>query len=99
MPSVACSQEGGQAFPGVACRVAPVDRSWTWRAATTGDIKRAAYGYEQTREDGRIRQELATVGSSLADTATLATDARYGGHCKTDMAACHDRIIAHEPFA
>ena len=64
-----------------------------WASGHNGDIKRAAYGYEQTREDGRIRQELAMVGSSLADTATLATDARYGGHCKTDMAACHDMII------
>ena len=30
--------------------VAPQDRPWMWASGHTGDIKRAAHGYEATRE-------------------------------------------------
>jgi hypothetical protein len=30
--------------------VAPPDRPWMWASGHNGDIKRAAYGYEPTRE-------------------------------------------------
>jgi hypothetical protein len=30
--------------------VAPQDRPWMWASGHNGDIKRAAYGYEPTRE-------------------------------------------------
>jgi hypothetical protein len=30
--------------------VAPADRSWVWASGHNGDIKRAAHGYEPTRE-------------------------------------------------
>jgi len=30
--------------------VVPTDRLWMWASGHNGDIKRAAYGYEQTRE-------------------------------------------------
>jgi hypothetical protein len=30
--------------------IAPQDRTWMWASGHNGDIRRAAHGYEQTRE-------------------------------------------------
>jgi hypothetical protein len=39
--------------------VGPQGRPWMWASGHNGDIPSAAHGYEPTRRDGGVRQELA----------------------------------------
>jgi hypothetical protein len=51
---------------------APQGRPWMWASGHNGEIKRAAYGYEATREAaiGGVREELA-AGISESDNPAL----------------------------
>ena len=45
---------------------APQDRPWMWASGHNGDIKRAAYGYEPTSPNDRVRPDADTVTALCA---------------------------------